>query len=299
MRIGIDLGGTKIEGVALDKHGNEVTRKRVPTPKGDYTATVTAVRDIVFALEKETSQQGSVGIGMPGTLSQITGRVKNSNSTCLNHMPFNEDISAALARPVRLANDADCFALSEATDGAGAGMPSVFGVILGTGVGGGIVINGSLLSGPNGIAGEWGHNPLPRILPDEFPGPRCYCGKEGCIESWCSGPAFETEYETTENEKLTAAEIAGLARKGHRPAKSAIRRYSDRVARALSHVINLLDPHVIVLGGGMSNIDEIYDEITARWGNYIFSDSVETKLLRNKHGDSGGVRGAAWLWPDR
>tara|TARA_R110000824_G_scaffold399843_1_gene605973 strand:- start:62698 stop:63597 length:900 start_codon:yes stop_codon:yes gene_type:complete len=299
MRIGIDLGGTKIEGVALDKNGSELTRKRVPTPRGDYTATVTAVRDIVFALEKETSQQGSVGIGMPGTLSQVTGRVKNSNSTCLNHMPFNEDISAALERPVRLANDADCFALSEATDGAGAGMPSVFGVILGTGVGGGIVINGSLLSGPNGIAGEWGHNPLPRILPDEFPGPRCYCGKEGCIESWCSGPAFETEYETAENEKLTAAEIADLARKGHRPAKSAIRRYSDRVARALSHVINLLDPHVIVLGGGMSNIDEIYDEITARWDNYIFSDSVETKLLRNKHGDSGGVRGAAWLWPDR
>lgn len=299
MRIGIDLGGTKIEGVALDKNGNELARKRVPTPKGDYPATLMAVRDLVLALEAETAQQGSVGIGMPGTLSQVTGRVKNSNSTCLNHMPFSEDISAALERPVRLANDADCFTLSEATDGAGAGAPIVFGVILGTGVGGGIAINGSLISGPNGIAGEWGHNPLPRLLPDEFPGPRCYCGKEGCIESWCSGPAFETEFETTENEKLTAAEIVARARDGHRPAKSAIRRYSDRVARALSHVINLLDPHVIVLGGGMSNIDEIYDEITARWGSYVFSDSVETKLLRNIHGDSGGVRGAAWLWPDR
>jgi fructokinase len=299
MRIGIDLGGTKIEGVAFHKDGHELVRHRVPTPKGRYDDTIIAIRDLVAKLETTAGKTGTVGIGMPGAISHATGRVKNSNSTCLNHMPFGEDVEAALKRKVRLANDADCFALSEATDGAAAGAPTVFGAILGTGVGGGIVINGQLISGPNAIAGEWGHNPLPRILPDEFPGRRCYCGKEGCIESWCSGPAFEAEYEASEKEKLTAQEIVAAASNGHRPAKAALRRYADRLARALSHVINLIDPHVIVLGGGMSNVEALYNEIPARWGSYVFSDHVATRLQRNKHGDASGVRGAAWLWPDK
>ncbi|MDO8287946.1 MAG: ROK family protein [Parvibaculum sp.] len=299
MRIGIDLGGTKIEGVALLNDGREVARQRVPTPRSNYADTISAVVDLVTRIETETGQTGTVGIGMPGAISPATGLIKNANSTWLNEMPFNADLEAALKRPVRIANDADCFTLSEATDGAAAGAPSVLGVIIGTGVGGGLVINGRLHSGPNAIAGEWGHNPLPWILPDEMPGPDCYCGKKGCIEVWNSGPAFEAEYKSIEKETLNATEIVTAARAGHRPAKSALRRYSDRMARALAHVINIIDPHVIVLGGGMSNVDEIYDEIPSRWGSYVFSDRVDTKLVRNKHGDSSGVRGAAWLWPDK
>ena len=298
MRIGIDLGGTKIEGVALAADGRELARKRIATPKSSYRETIKAIEALVAQLEADTGERGTVGIGMPGAISPATGRVKNANSTWLNEMPFDVDIEAALGREVRLANDADCFALSEATDGAGAGAPTVFGVILGTGVGGGLVIHGRLLNGPNAIAGEWGHNPLPWALPDELPGPRCYCGKEGCIESWNSGPAFEAEYELNEKEKLTTHEIVAAAQAGSRPARVALRRYSDRLARALSHVINLIDPHVIVLGGGMSNIEAIYDEVPARWGSYVFSDRVDTKLLRSQHGDASGVRGAAWLWPD-
>jgi fructokinase len=298
MRIGIDLGGTKIEGVALLKDGRETSRFRLPTPKGDYEGTVKAVQAIVEKLESETDQTGTVGIGIPGAVSLATGFIKNANSTCLIGKPFNTDLETALQRPIRLANDADCFTLSEATDGAAEGASIVFGVILGTGVGGGIAINGQLIGGPNAIAGEWGHNPLPWVLPDEMPGPDCYCGKKGCIESWNSGPAFEREYRELEKENWKASEIVEAARNGHRPAKSAMRRYSDRLARALSHVINLIDPHVIVVGGGMSNVDEIYDEVPSRWGAYVFSDRVDTKLMRNKHGDSSGVRGAAWLWPD-
>lgn len=298
MRIGIDLGGTKIEGVALAPGGRELARRRIDTPKGSYRETLDAIGAMVAMLETETGETGTVGIGMPGAISPATGRVKNANSTWLNEMPFDVDIEAALGRKVRLANDADCFALSEATDGAGADAPTVFGVILGTGVGAGIVVNGRLLSGPNAVAGEWGHNPLPWALPDELPGPRCYCGKEGCIESWNSGPGFEAEYELAEKEKLTTHEIVAAAEAGSRPARAALRRYSDRLARALSHVINLIDPHVIVLGGGMSNIAAIYNEVPARWGSYVFSDRVDTKLLRNMHGDASGVRGAAWLWPD-
>lgn len=298
MRIGIDLGGTKIEGIALASDGQELGRLRLPTPKGDYRSTIEAICAIVADLEAQTGETGSVGIGMPGALSPATGRIKNANSLCLNKMPFNVDIEAALNRPVRLANDADCFALSEATDGAAAGAPTVFGAILGTGVGGGIVFNGRLLQGPNAIAGEWGHNPLPWILPDEVPGPECYCGKKGCIESWNSGPAFEAEFKRLEKKSLTAESIVTAARNGDRAAKSALRRYSDRLARALSHVINLVDPHVIVLGGGMSNVEELYTEVPSRWGAYVFSDRVDTKLMRNMHGDSSGVRGAAWLWPN-
>lgn len=297
MRIGIDLGGTKIEGIALGAGGVERARKRVPSPRDDYAATITAIRDLVHALEAETGAQGSVGIGMPGAISPATGLVKNSNSTWLIGRPIHADLEAALARPVRLANDADCFALSEATDGAGADAPSVFGVILGTGVGGGIVVNGTLLSGPNAIAGEWGHNSLPFVLPDEMPGSHCYCGKKGCIETWLSGPAFAADYMLDTREALSPEAIIAVAEAGNRPARFALRRYADRLARALAHIINILDPHVIVLGGGMSNIDALYDEVPARWGAYVFSDTVATRLLRHKHGDASGVRGAAWLWP--
>lgn len=296
MRIGIDLGGTKIEGIALGPDGTERARKRVPSPRNDYAATITAIRDLVALLEAEAGTQGSVGIGMPGAISPATRLVKNANSTWLNGQPFHADIEAALARPVRLANDADCFALSEATDGAGAGAPSVFGVILGTGVGGGIVVNGRLLSGPNAIAGEWGHNSLPFVLPDEMPGPDCYCGKKGCIESWLSGPGFAADYMLDTREALSPEGIVAAAQAGNRPARFALRRYADRLARALAHIINILDPHVIVLGGGMSNIDALYDEVPARWGAYIFSDTVATRLARHQHGDASGVRGAAWLW---
>ncbi|MAU59221.1 MAG: fructokinase [Parvibaculum sp.] len=297
MRIGIDLGGTKIEAIALDGHGNERARKRIASPRGDYAATIAAIRDLVAALETETGEQGTIGIGMPGAISPATGLVKNANSTWLIGHPFGRDLEESLGRKVRLANDADCFALSEATDGAAAGVASVFGVILGTGVGGGIVINGALLSGPNAIAGEWGHNSLPFVLPDEMPGPDCYCGKKGCIESWLSGPGFAADYMLDTREALSPEAIVAAAEGGNRPARLALRRYADRLARTLAHVINILDPHAIVLGGGMSNIDALYDEVPSRWGAYVFSDSVATPLLRHKHGDTSGVRGAAWLWP--
>ncbi len=297
MRIGIDLGGTKIEAIALDDSGNERARKRIASPRGDYAATIAAIRDLVAALETETGEQGTIGIGMPGAISPATGLVKNANSTWLIGHPFGRDLEEALGREVRLANDADCFALSEATDGAAAGAASVFGVILGTGVGGGIVVNGALLSGPNAIAGEWGHNSLPFVLPDEMPGPDCYCGKKGCIESWLSGPGFAADYMLDTREALSPEAIVAAAEGGNRPARLALRRYADRLARALAHVINILDPHAIVLGGGMSNIDALYDEVPSRWGAYVFSDSVATPLLRHKHGDTSGVRGAAWLWP--
>ncbi|WP_339832640.1 ROK family protein [uncultured Parvibaculum sp.] len=297
MRIGIDLGGTKIEGLALDAAGRERARRRIAAPQGSYEATVAAIRDLVAALEAETGERGSVGLGIPGMVSPATGLVKNANSTWLIGHPLARDLEAALARPVRLANDADCFALSEATDGAGAGAASVFGVILGTGVGGGIVIGGRLHGGPNAIAGEWGHNPLPWMHPDEYPGTGCYCGKKGCIETWISGPAFARLYSEEEGEALTPPEIVAAAEAGSRPARLALRRYADRLARALAHLINILDPEIVVLGGGMSNTEALYDEVPARWGAYVFSDTVVTRLARNRHGDSSGVRGAAWLWP--
>lgn len=296
MRFGIDLGGTKIEGLALADDGQQTARKRVATPR-DYEGTIRAICELILSLEEESGKTGSVGVAMPGTISPASGLVKNANSIWLNGKPFHTDLMKAMGREIRFANDADCFALSEATDGAAAEAATVFGVILGTGVGGGIVVNRRLLSGPNAVAGEWGHNPLPWALPDELPGERCYCGKEGCIETWLSGPGFETEYLAAEKNFLSSQDIAAAAQEGNRPARLALRRYADRLARALAHVINILDPHAIVLGGGMSNIDSLYEEVPSRWTSYAFSDRVDTKLLRNRHGDSSGVRGAAWLWP--
>ena len=276
MRIGIDLGGTKIEGIALDDRGHELVRRRVSTPQGDYAATVAAIAALVGEIERHTGQRGTVGVGIPGALSRVTGRVKNANSTCLNGQSLEADLATALARDVRLANDANCFALSEATDGAGAGARVVFGVILGTGVGGGIVVDGRVLVGPNAIAGEWGHNPLPRPGDAALPLRPCYCGRTGCIETYLCGPA--------------------LMRDGGMADDSAISRYEVRLARALAGVINLLDPDVIVLGGGVSNVERLVETVPALWQAHVFSDHVATRLARNVHGDSSGVRGAAWLW---
>ena len=286
MRIGVDLGGTKIEALALDPKGREVFRKRVLTPRGDYAATLEAV----VALVKEVGP-GSVGVGIPGALSRVTGLVKNANSTWLIGRPLKQDLERALGREVRLDNDANCFALSEAIDGAGQGAHVVFGVILGTGVGGGIVVDGKVLVGRNAIAGEWGHNPLPLPAAADLPLPACYCGRSGCIETYLSGPGLEREHEHLTQEKLAAREIAALD-------GEALDRYIQRLARALAGVINLLDPDVIVLGGGMSNIERLYAEVPRRWLRHVFSDHVATRLVRNVHGDSSGVRGAAWLWDE-
>ena len=286
MRIGVDLGGTKIEALALDPKGREVFRKRVLTPRGDYAATL----DAVAALVKEIGP-GTVGVGIPGALSRVTGLVKNANSTWLIGRPLKQDLERALGREVRLHNDANCFALSEAIDGAGQGAPVVFGVILGTGVGAGIVVERKVLVGRNAIAGEWGHNPLPLPVAADLPLPACYCGRAGCIETYLSGPGLERDHEQLTQEKLSARDI--VARDGE-----ALDRYIQRLARALAGVINLLDPDVIVLGGGMSNVERLYTEVPRRWARYVFSDQVATRLVRNAHGDSSGVRGAAWLWDE-
>lgn len=294
LRIGLDLGGTKTEVIALDRaSGQELARQRVSTVAGDYAATIATVRDLVDGLESRLGRRGSVGIGIPGTISPKTGLVKNANSTWLIGQPFDRDLAMALARPVRLANDADCFALSEATDGAGAGADSVFGVILGTGVGAGIVVHGRLLSGPNAIAGEWGHNPLPWPEQDELPGHFCYCGKAGCIETFLSGPGLERHF----GHGARVPEIVALAEAGDDLAEGVMARYEDRLARALAGIINVLDPHVIVLGGGVGNVARLYRNVPAIWGEYVFSDAVATRLIAPVHGDSSGVRGAAWLWP--
>lgn len=297
MRIGIDLGGTKIEAVALGPGGVELARRRVPTPQGDYVGTVRAVANLVAAIEAETGRRGRVGVGTPGAISPATGLIKNANSTCLIGQPLDRDLEAALARPVRFANDANCFALSEASDGAAAGADVVFGVILGTGVGGGIVVGGRVLAGPNAIAGEWGHNPLPWADADEQPGPACYCGKPGCIETFLSGPGLATDHAAATGERLDAEAIVAAARTDA-AAEASLRRYERRLAKALAHVINLLDPDVIVLGGGLSRIDRLYTNVPAVWGEYVFSDTVATRLVPPRHGDSSGVRGAAWLWPE-
>ena len=282
MRIGVDLGGTKIEAVALDARGGETLRKRVPTPRGDYDATIAAVA----ALVRECGE-GRVGVGIPGALSRVTGLVKNANSTWLIGRPLKQDLERALGREVRIENDANCFALSEAADGAGKGARVVFGVILGTGVGGGIVVDGEVLVGPNAIAGEWGHNPLPLPSADDLPLPACYCGRAGCIETYLSGPGLSRDYEQATGQRLEPQAIAALP---------FFRRYEERLARALAAVINLLDPDVIVLGGGMSNVDRLYTEVPRLWTRHVFSDHVATRLARNVHGDSSGVRGAARLW---
>jgi len=293
MRIGIDLGGTKIEGIVLDDRGAEHARKRIPTPRDDYEATLEAIVGLVRELEGRTGPEARVGIGTPGAISPATGRLKNANSTWLNGRPLGGDLERRLGRPVRLANDADCFALAEAVDGAGAGAESVFGVILGTGVGGGIVVGGRLVQGPNAIAGEWGHNPLPAPTDAERPGPVCYCGRRGCIETFLCGPALARDHGRPE---LAPPDIARAAEVGDPAAQATLARYEDRLARALAAVINLLDPHVIVLGGGLSNISRLYAAVPARWGAHVFSDRVATRLLPPVHGDSAGVRGAACLW---
>jgi fructokinase len=288
MRIGIDLGGTKIEALAIDEAGREVARKRIASPRGDYAASVCAITSLVVDVEKETRAAASVGIGIPGTLSSVTGLVKNANSTWLIGRALKEDLEKALGREVRLSNDANCFALSEAADGAGKGARVVFGVILGTGVGGGIVVDGRVVDGPNGIAGEWGHNPLPLPRQADLPLPKCYCGRAGCIETYLSGPGLARDYEQSAGRPLPPEEISKLL---------FFERYEERLARSLASVINLLDPEVIVLGGGLSNIERLYSSVPRLWGEYVFSDHVATRLVRNVHGDSSGVRGAAWLWP--
>ncbi|MEJ2141650.1 MAG: ROK family protein [Gammaproteobacteria bacterium] len=300
MRIGIDLGGTKIEGIALDDNGEELVRYRVNTPQHDYTATLNTIINLVNQIEDETRQSGSVGIGIPGAISPATSLVKNANSTWLIGKPLDKDLAEKLGKPVRIANDANCFVMSEATDGAGKDAEIVFGVIIGTGTGGGITINRQLVVGSNAIAGEWGHNPLPWPGPSELPGQDCYCGKQGCIETFLSGPGFARwfahEFNTHAEKPLSAPDIVYLAEQGNQAAEQALEQYEDRMARALSSVINIIDPHVIVLGGGMSNIQRLYENVPRIWGRYIFSDTVHTRLLANVHGDSSGVRGAAWLW---
>jgi len=295
--MGIDLGGTKIEGIVLDAGGVERCRERITTPQGDYAGTLEAVVALVASLESAAGEPCSVGVGMPGSLSRATGLVKNSNSVCLNGQPLHRALEARLDRPLRFANDADCFALSEAMDGAGREAAVVFGVILGTGTGGGIVINRQLLSGPNGIAGEWGHNPLAWIQPEETPGPACYCGQHGCIETWLSGPGLARDHQQWYGGSRDARTIIQLAELGDTNARLTMERYANRLARALASVINVIDPDVIVLGGGLSNGKRLYNAVRAQWGAYVFSDRVDTRLVQARHGDASGVRGAAWLWP--
>ncbi len=296
MRIGIDIGGTKIEAIALDGT-RELMRRRIAAPRGDYAATIRAVCDIVAAMESGTGQSGTVGIGMPGAISPSTGLVKNANATWLIGQPLDRDLERALGRPVRLSNDANCFALSEATDGAATGAHTVFGVILGTGTGGGIVVNGRVLEGRHRIAGEWGHNPMPWPRDDEWPGPACYCGRSGCIETFLSGPGLSATFHAISGGSADAERIARLADEGDPNAVQTLELYESRLARALASIINVVDPDVIVLGGGVSNINRLYSRVPHLWKPFVFSDSADTPLVAARHGDSSGVRGAAWLWP--
>jgi fructokinase len=296
LRLGIDLGGTKIELIALDETGRQLLRRRLDTPRNDYEATLRAIAGLVQTAETELKSRGTVGLGTPGAISPATGLLRNSNSVCLNGKPFKRDIEALLKREVRIANDANCFALSEATDGTAAGAEVVFGVIIGTGCGAGVVVRGHLLTGPNAIAGEWGHNPLPWPQSHELPGPVCYCGKTGCIETWLSGPGLVRDHVENFGQTLTAAEIVSRAQSGDLDCEASLTRYEERMARALAHVINILDPDVVVLGGGLSNISRLYENVPRLWGRYVFSDSVRTRLAPPRFGDSSGVRGAAWLW---
>lgn len=294
LRIGVDLGGTKIELLALDDAGHACWRKRVATPRGDYRGTVAAIAALVEEAEVALHQRGTVGVGIPGVESVATGLIKNANSTCLIGKPLRRDLQALLQREVRLANDANCFALSEAADGSAAGAAVVFGVILGTGVGGGIVVNGRLLAGANGICGEWGHNPMPgehAVLPP------CYCGRHGCIETFLSGPGLSADHHRVSGQMLTPEDIVAGVGAGQAECEASLQRYEARLARALAGVINILDPDVVVLGGGLSNLDRLYANVPRSWGAHIFSDTVATRLVRHHHGDASGARGAAWLWP--
>jgi fructokinase len=297
-RIGIDLGGSKIEIVALDAAGEIRLRKRIDTPAGDYAATIAAIVALVEAAERELRGKGHVGIAIPGSPSLSTGRIRNANSTCLNGELLQGDLETRLARPVRLANDANCFALSEAVDGAGQGARVVLGVILGTGVGGGIVVEGRVLTGANAIAGEWGHNPLPSPVACDHPLPLCYCGRRGCIETYLSGPGLAADHAATSGERLASAEIARRAQQGDAACIASLERYEARLARSLASVINIVDPDAIVLGGGLSNIARLYKNVPRLWLEHVFSDEVRTRLVPARHGDSSGVRGAAWLWDD-
>jgi fructokinase len=312
LRFGVDLGGTKIEAVALDG-SREVVRVRVATPRDDYDATLRAIADLVTALERRTGAAATVGIGIPGALAPDTSLVKNANSTWLIGRPLLSDLEARLGRPVRIANDANCFAASEAADGAGAGADVVFGVIVGTGTGAGVVVHGRVLTGVNAVAGEWGHNPLPWPAPGEWPGPPCYCGRTGCVETFLSGPGLSRDFAAKAGRMLEPSDILAHAGNGDADAEAALVRYEDRMARALAGVINVIDPDVIVLGGGLSNIDRLYERVPRLLARYVFgavsetrrgepSDSSETQVVRTRflraaHGDSSGVRGAAWLWP--
>jgi len=303
VRIGIDLGGTKMEAIALSPAGEEIARRRLTTPR-DYVASLDAIAALVRELERAADAAGTVGVGIPGAVVPRTGLVKNANSTWLNGRPLGRDLEQRLGRPVRLMNDANCFALSEATDGAAAGAQVVFGVILGTGVGGGIVVDGRCLSGANLIAGEWGHNPLPWLTSDEQPGPPCYCGKRACVETWLSGPGFERDHAEHTGLTLSGREIAAAAARGDPGAAATLARYHDRLGRALASLINVLDPDVVVLGGGMSNIAGLPEATSALLPRYLFaagasSDPVATRVVGAAHGDTSGVRGAAWLWPAR
>lgn len=299
LRIGIDLGGSKIELIALDDAGRVSLRRRRPTPQGDYRGTLEAIGELLAAAESELGERGRVGIGMPGAESTLDGRIKNANSTCLIGEALREDLQLLLQREIRLANDANCFALSEAIDGAGRDAEVVFGVILGTGVGGGIVVRQQVLNGANRIAGEWGHNPLPLPGEESLPPPRCYCGRFGCIETWLSGPALCADHLRHGGEAMTAEMICAGAHAGDPACEATLARYERRLAKSLAQVINILDPQVIVLGGGLSNVERLYETVPALWAAHVFSDVIGTRLLRNVHGDSSGVRGAAWLWNER
>jgi fructokinase len=298
MRIGVDVGGTKIEAIALDARGVELQRIRTATPKGDYAGTIACIASLVGELETATQQTGTVGVGIPGTIVGATGLVKNANSLWLNGQPLQRDLSVALSREVRCANDANCFAISEATDGAAKGFEVVFGVIFGTGCGGGISIGGHVHTGPNGLGGEWGHTPLPWATAAEFPGPHCYCGRHGCLETWISGTGFEWDFARVSSRNLRGSEIVAAAQAGDEEASAAFDRLIDRMARGLSTIVNVLDPDAIVIGGGLSNLQRLYEgDLAARLCDYGFGGGVQTPILRNLHGDSSGVRGAAWLWP--
>ena len=296
MRIGIDLGGTKTEIVALAPDGRERLRRRIATPRDDYRATLAALVGLVEEAERELGERASVGLGTPGSLSRATGLLRGSNSVCLNGQPIKRDLERMLDREVRITNDANCLALSEASDGAGKGAGVVFAVIIGTGVGGGVAVHGRVLDGPNAIAGEWGHNPLPWPTDDERPGALCFCGHSGCIETWLSGPSLERDHTAATGTSFSSRDIVVRAMGGDAACVATLERYEERLARSLAHVINLLDPDVIVLGGGMSTVERLYTNVPAHWGRWVFSDRVDTRLLRNVHGDSSGVRGAAWLW---
>lgn len=297
MRIGVDLGGTKIEFVALERDGRELHRHRMPTPREDYDGTVRAIKDGVDKIEAGLGRRGTVGIGIPGTISGITHRVKNANSTWMNGKPFDRDLCEALHREVRLANDANCLAVSEATDGAGAGKRLVFAVILGTGCGGGLAIDGRVQNGRNGVAGEWGHMTLPWMRPEEYPGPDCYCGRRGCIETWISGTGLEADYVRATKMRLRGKEIIARSEKGEEEALASLARYEDRLTRSLAQMINILDPDIIVLGGGVSQVPRLYRNVPGRLKEYVFGGEADTPVVVAKHGDASGVRGAAWLWP--